>query len=208
MLTASGHTQHKQVFFKTNQVFLSLLRIWMSCFSQEIKVQTSRRMDIQPHNAKSRLRMESNQKSPDTQGKWNAAPKAKGRLLGRGQPAWPHALPPLPKTPAHALTPPPKRPQIKIASFFPLRGQIWVLTPTSSSGCLLITVNLFPCHKLGVSGFFFIGPTMWQVNEPVFGFSNNTLWQEIQGTSGKPGSCNCPTENQALWKKSAVLSYY
>nr|XP_008506175.1 PREDICTED: phosphatidylinositol N-acetylglucosaminyltransferase subunit Q isoform X2 [Equus przewalskii] len=65
---------------------------------------------IQPHKAKRRLKVKTNQRSPDSQGKRNSVFKAKRRLLGRHQPARPHAPSLLPKSPAHALAPLPKTP--------------------------------------------------------------------------------------------------
>ena len=40
LLTAAVHRQHNQLLFNTNQAFLSLLSIGVSCLSQEVKVQT------------------------------------------------------------------------------------------------------------------------------------------------------------------------
>ena len=64
----------------------------MSCLSREVKVQTSR-------FSLTRLRMKTNQKNPDIQGKRNSVFKARHRLVGRHQPTRPRAPPPLPKSP-------------------------------------------------------------------------------------------------------------
>ena len=42
LLTAGVHIQHNQLLLQTNQVFVSLLSIGVSCLSQKVKVQTSR----------------------------------------------------------------------------------------------------------------------------------------------------------------------
>ena len=119
----------------------------MSCLSQEGKVQTSRFSPTRP-NASWRWKLTTEVQA--VKGK-KFSLQAKCRLVGRRQPARPHALPPLPKT------------ADKNSYLLPRRRWTWIITPTSSSGCLSAVVNLFPCHKPGVSVFFFTDPTMQQI---------------------------------------------
>lgn len=86
-LTAAVHAQHNQLLFKTKRVVLSLLSMGVSVIpggqGPDVK--------IQPHKAKSGLKMQTSRKSPDSQGKSNSVFKAKRRLVGRHQPAGPHS---------------------------------------------------------------------------------------------------------------------